>query len=264
MVPAQQVGEAAVVEYLQTTGIEVLLALVVAGAVSGVVAVAVRKRRRGARAALPPRCRHRLTAMAMVTASGMAGGLSSPDGNTRRSGGGGGRSSSALADIVSPPPSGSVGTDVRAAAGGGGGDESLLDEGGSPSAGGDGGGGGGGGGGGLFDVEGDTDVGVGGTSFPPTLDMEGYETTPPMSELVAMDENSLRSVTGFKVSRPGYGSIEWKEPVDLRRVDIGLVVSSYGLCYSFLVCTWKGWDCIRCEPTRLTSGIESGTGGGLS
>lgn len=146
-----------------------------------------------------------------------------------RNGGGAGIGDS-VADMASPPPSGAVGTDVRAAAGGRGGDESLLDDG-SPAA-----GGGGGGGGGLFDVVSDADVGVSsGSAFAPTLNVAGYETTPRMSELAAMDESSLRSVTGFKVSRPGFGSIAWKEPVDLRRVDIGAVVSgSYGLCFCSL------------------------------
>lgn len=130
---------------------------------------------------------------------------SSPDGSTRRNTGG-----------ASPPPStGGIGTDVRAAATGA--DESLLDA--SPAA------AGGSNGGRLF--QGDSAGGA--SSFAPRLDLEEYDTEPPMAELAAMTEDSLRAVSGFVVSRQGYGSIAWKEPVDLRGVDIGSAVSVDGL-----------------------------------
>lgn len=119
---------------------------------------------------------------------------SSPDGSARRNTQG-----------ASPPPStGGIGTDVRAAATGA--DESLLD--GSPA------------GGRLFQGDG----AAASSSVAPKLDLEGYDTKPAMSELTAMGEDALRAVSGFVVSRPGYGSIAWKEPVDLRGVDIGKVV----------------------------------------
>lgn len=132
-----------------------------------------------------------------------AGILSSPDGSARRDAHGGG--------LVSPPPSTGVGTDVRAAAGGG--DESLLDASPAESA------------GRLF-AEGHGDKVS--SKAVPKLDAEGYETVPLMSELVAMEEDALRSVSGFVVRRPGFGSIAWKEAVDLRGVDIGQVVSVRG------------------------------------
>lgn len=130
----------------------------------------------------------------------------SPDGSARRNTSGG----------ASPPPStGGIGTDVRAAATGA--DESLLDA--SPAA------AGGSNGGRLFQGEsGGSGGGGGASSFTPRLNLEEYDTEPPMAELTAMTEKSLRAVSGFVVSRQGYGSIAWKEPVDLRGVDIGSAV----------------------------------------
>lgn len=121
----------------------------------------------------------------------------SPDGSARRN-----------TEGASPPPStGGIGTDVRAAATGA--DESLLD--GSPA------------GGRLFQGDGATTS----SSPAPKLDLEGYDTKPPMSELAAMGEDALRAVSGFVVTRQGYGSIAWNEPVDLRGVDIGRVVRGF-------------------------------------
>lgn len=129
--------------------------------------------------------------------------VSSPDGSARRN----------TQGASSPPPStGGIGTDVRAAATGA--DESLLD--GSPA------------GGRLFQGDGGA---AAASSFAPKLDLEEYDTKPPMSKLAAMGEDALRAVSGFVVSRPGYGSIAWKEPVDLRGVDIGKVVRR-------VVCFW--------------------------
>lgn len=125
------------------------------------------------------------------------------------------------AGVVSPPPSGGHGTDVRAAAGGG--DESLLE--GSPEAtvgssgAGAGGAGGPGSGGRLFDED------LSGGTIAPRLDIEGYETIPPMSELAVMNEDELRSVSGFVVNRPDVGKISWLRPVDIRGLDIEKLVS---------------------------------------
>lgn len=138
----------------------------------------------------------------------------SPDGSARHNARGG-RGGSGV--VVSPPPStGGIGTDVRAAAGGGG-DESLLDA--SPAT----------GNGRLFLGEGVGGGGGGGNDFAPTLDLEEYKTEPSMAELAKMTKDALRAVSEFVVSRQGYGSIAWKEPVDLRGVDIGSVVS--GVCF---------------------------------
>lgn len=152
---------------------------------------------------------------ASSTNGNRAGGIMSPpEGSSARfhTNGGG---------LASPPPSSSgVGTDVRAAAGGA--DGSLLDA--SPA----------GSSGRLF-TEGHGDD----PSVAPKLGVKGYETRPPMSALEAMSKNELQSVSGFVVSRPGFGSIAWKEPVDLRGLDIGKLVSeknyrSLCACFHFV------------------------------
>lgn len=150
----------------------------------------------------------------------------SPDGGGSRH-----RNARGMGGVISPPLSGEgKGTDVRAAATG----ESTT--GASPADGRSGNDHGGGNGERLF-ADGDGDFG-GGLSNPPTLDIEGYTTKPPMSELVLMDGNALRAVSEFEVERAGFGKIAWKEPVDLRGVDIGdvvsLIVFGYypkGLCF---------------------------------
>lgn len=177
-----------------------------------------------------------------VRGGGKSDSLSSPAGSARRGHGG---ASGVHGEIASPPPSGGAGTDVRAAAGGGGGDESLLDDG-SPA-----GGGGVNGGGGLFDGDGDADT----SAFAPTLDVEGYETTPPMSELVTMTESSLKCVNGFSVSRPGFGSIKWKEPVDLRRLDIGNVVSAWLVIDCVLNLLWRSLDIWLSDALKVSGRI---------
>lgn len=137
----------------------------------------------------------------------------SPDGGGSRH-----RNARGTGGVVSPPLSGEgKGTDVRAAATG----ESTT--GASPADGRNGNDHGGGNGERLF-ADGDGDF-SGALSSPPTLDIEGYTTKPPMSELMLMDGSALRVVSGFEVERAGFGKIAWKEPVDLRGVDIGDVVS---------------------------------------
>lgn len=141
--------------------------------------------------------------------------VASPDGSARRRARGGG--------LVSPPHSTGVGTDVRAAAGGA--DESLLDA--SPA----------GSAGRLFaESNGDGGGSAAAAAVAPTLDVDvdGYETKPDISDLGAMDEEELKAVPGFTVKRAGFGSIAWKEPVDLRRVDIGRVVSVLVRLFLFL------------------------------
>lgn len=128
----------------------------------------------------------------------------SPEGSARRH--------RVLTGLASPPPSSGAGTDVRAAAGGA--DESLVLDG-SPGA--------GAGASQLF-PEGNGD-GVA-CRGPPRLELEEYDTRPLMSELAAMSDDALGAVSDFEVIRRGIGSISWKQPVDLRGVDIGRVVSS--------------------------------------
>ncbi|KAL7549274.1 hypothetical protein ACHAWF_012551 [Thalassiosira exigua] len=61
-------------------------------------------------------------------------------------------------------------------------------------------------------------------SFLPRLTKPGYNVCPSISELESMSEADLAAVTGFKVERPGYGSVAWDGAVDVRGVDIDSVV----------------------------------------
>jgi nuclear pore complex protein Nup98-Nup96 len=54
----------------------------------------------------------------------------------------------------------------------------------------------------------------------PKLTKRGYEVFPSMADLEAMSEAELATVSGFKVERPGFGSVEWDGAVDVRCVDI--------------------------------------------
>jgi nuclear pore complex protein Nup98-Nup96 len=58
----------------------------------------------------------------------------------------------------------------------------------------------------------------------PTLTKAGYTVYPPIHELTAMSEADLAAVSGFKVERPGYGSVEWDGAVDVRGVDLDSTV----------------------------------------
>jgi len=58
----------------------------------------------------------------------------------------------------------------------------------------------------------------------PKLTKSGYNVYPSITELEAMSEADLAAVTGFKVERPGYGSVAWDGAVDVRGVDIDTVV----------------------------------------
>jgi len=60
--------------------------------------------------------------------------------------------------------------------------------------------------------------------FVPKLTKSGYNVYPSITELEVFSEADLAAVTGFKVERPGYGSVEWDGAVDVRGVDIDTVV----------------------------------------
>lgn len=60
--------------------------------------------------------------------------------------------------------------------------------------------------------------------FVPKLTKPGYNVYPSITELSAMSEADLAAVSGFKVERSGYGSVEWDGAVDVRGVDIDAVV----------------------------------------
>ena len=54
----------------------------------------------------------------------------------------------------------------------------------------------------------------------PKLTKRGYDVYPSMADLEAMSEAELATVIGFKVERPGFGSVAWDGAVDVREVDI--------------------------------------------
>jgi len=54
----------------------------------------------------------------------------------------------------------------------------------------------------------------------PKLTKAGYTIHPPMNELESMSEADLTAVSGFKVERPGFGSVSWDGAVDVRGVDV--------------------------------------------
>lgn len=60
--------------------------------------------------------------------------------------------------------------------------------------------------------------------FVPKMTKPGYNVYPSIPELEAMSEADLAAVAGFKVERPGYGSVAWDGAVDVRGVDIDAVV----------------------------------------
>jgi hypothetical protein len=46
-----------------------------------------------------------------------------------------------------------------------------------------------------------------------------------LQNLARQNPAALNRLSGFKVERAGYGSLEWLAPVDVRRVDIGDIIS---------------------------------------
>ena len=60
--------------------------------------------------------------------------------------------------------------------------------------------------------------------YNPTLTKAGYTVHPSLNDLANMSEADLAAVSGFKVERPGYGSVEWDGAVDVRGVDLDSTV----------------------------------------
>ncbi len=57
----------------------------------------------------------------------------------------------------------------------------------------------------------------------PKLSEDDYSIEPSLTQLAAMareDPRSLASVSGFKVSRQGIGSVRWLDPTDVRGLDV--------------------------------------------
>ena len=62
-------------------------------------------------------------------------------------------------------------------------------------------------------------------AIPPTLTLPGYEATPSIEKLrLASYYTDLSHITGFTITRPGYGSIQWKGTVDLNGLDLDRIV----------------------------------------
>jgi nuclear pore complex protein Nup98-Nup96 len=59
----------------------------------------------------------------------------------------------------------------------------------------------------------------------PKLTKPGYIVTPSLQELAKMSEVDLATVSGFSVSREGHGSVAWEGAVDVRGVDLDVVVN---------------------------------------
>lgn len=59
----------------------------------------------------------------------------------------------------------------------------------------------------------------------PTLTKPGYEITPSLATLNAMDEEALSHVDKVSICVEGVGKVEWEEPVDLRGLDLDALVS---------------------------------------
>ena len=59
----------------------------------------------------------------------------------------------------------------------------------------------------------------------PTLTKPGYEITPSLATLNAMNEEALSHVDKVSICVEGVGKVEWEEPVDLRGLDLDALVS---------------------------------------
>jgi len=58
----------------------------------------------------------------------------------------------------------------------------------------------------------------------PKLTKSGYTITPSLTILSYMSEADLAAVQGFKIERTGYGSIAWDGAVDVRGIDLDLII----------------------------------------
>lgn len=63
------------------------------------------------------------------------------------------------------------------------------------------------------------------SSVVPKLTKGGYVVSPSLEELAKLSEADLAAVSHFVVSRPGYGSVAWEGAVDVRGVDLDIVVA---------------------------------------
>ncbi len=62
-------------------------------------------------------------------------------------------------------------------------------------------------------------------SYLPTLNKLGYVTTPSLPELASRSEADLAALSGFTITRDGYGSIAWDGTVDVRGINLDSIIS---------------------------------------
>eukprot|EP00658_Telonema_sp_P-2_P042585 TRINITY_DN3059_c0_g1_i12.p1 TRINITY_DN3059_c0_g1~~TRINITY_DN3059_c0_g1_i12.p1 ORF type:complete len:879 (-),score=153.19 TRINITY_DN3059_c0_g1_i12:520-3156(-) len=73
-----------------------------------------------------------------------------------------------------------------------------------------------------------TEPQLGGPVPLPSLNKSGYGCLPHVQELQALGADKLGSVAGFKLFRPGFGSLEWEQPVDLTGADLNSIEIEHG------------------------------------
>jgi nuclear pore complex protein Nup98-Nup96 len=61
--------------------------------------------------------------------------------------------------------------------------------------------------------------------YVPKLTMAGYSTTPSLEEMETKSEAELAALSGFSISREGYGSVAWDGTVDVRDIDLDTIIS---------------------------------------
>ena len=59
---------------------------------------------------------------------------------------------------------------------------------------------------------------------PPILTKSGYYTVPSLKCLQMMTSTELAAVSGFEIHHHGFGCVKWLQAVDIRDVDLDLVV----------------------------------------
>jgi hypothetical protein len=62
-------------------------------------------------------------------------------------------------------------------------------------------------------------------SFAPYLDRPDYYCSPSIADLQEMSPRDLTKVRNFEIWRPGFGSIRWRQPVDLSSANLDEIVS---------------------------------------
>jgi Nuclear protein 96/Nucleoporin autopeptidase len=61
--------------------------------------------------------------------------------------------------------------------------------------------------------------------YIPTLSMSGYLTTPSLAEMETKSEAELAALSGFSITREGFGSVAWDGTVDVRGINLDSIIS---------------------------------------